>query len=140
MTALYRRIHNTLGRYPLSLVIIAIILYLSLANVSGNNLPNISNLDKIAHFCMYAGFCSVLWFEYHKSHNKVNTAKIISGAIIAPIIFSGAIEIAQSTLTENRSADWYDLLFNALGTLFAAIIGVFFIRPFALRIKESKKR
>lgn len=136
---LYTIISNILKRYPKSLVIIAIILYLSLANISGNNIPDITNLDKVAHFCMYAGFCSVLWFEYHTSHTSINKVRIILGAIIAPILFSGAIEIAQTLLTENRSADWYDLLFNTLGTLFAAALGVFVIRPMATKIKTYKK-
>ena len=134
----YKRIYNVLNHYPLSLITIAVILYLSLANISGGSLSKITNIDKIAHFCMYAGFCSILWFEYHITHRQTNIKRIILGAIIAPIMFSAIIEIAQTTLTKNRGADWYDLLFNSLGTLFAALVGVFFIKPLAVRIKRKK--
>ena len=88
---------------------------------------------------MYAGFSSVLWFEYYISHTVNNRLKLFFGAVIAPILFSAAMEIAQTTLTDNRNADWYDLLFNILGTLFAAILGMFVIKPIAERFKRSRK-
>lgn len=138
MNRFYIRVCNILKRYPLSLIIIGVILYLSLAHISSEKLPKVTNLDKIAHFCMYAGFCSILWFEYHITHKTTKTRSIIWGAIIAPITFSAAIEIAQSTLTKYRGADWYDLLFNTLGALFAAVLGVFVIKPMAAKYKLKK--
>ena len=138
MNGFYRRVRNTFKRYPLSLIIIGVILYLSLAHISSERLPKVTNLDKIAHFCMYAGFCSVLWFEYYTTHKAPNIRNLILGAIVAPITFSGALEIAQSTLTASRSADWYDLLFNTLGALFAVLLGVFVIKPMAAKHKLKK--
>ena len=137
---LYIRILKILKHYPLSLVIIGVILYLSLANFSGVQLSNITNIDKVAHFCMYAGFCSVLWFEYHISHKKTDKSRIFWGAIIAPIVFSAAIEILQMTMAKGRSGDWYDLLFNILGTLFASVLGVFIIKPMAGKYNLKRKR
>lgn len=136
---LYIRILKILKHYPLSLIIIGIILYLSLANFSGVELTDITNLDKVAHFCMYAGFCSVLWFEYHISHKRTNKTRIFWGAIIAPIVFSATIEVIQATLAEGRSGDWYDLLFNILGTLFASVLGIFVIRPIAEKYSFKKR-
>ena len=140
MNGFYRRVRNILKRYPLSLTTIGVILYLSLAHISSEKLPKVTNIDKIAHFCMYAGFCSVLWFEYYTTHKATNIKNLIWGAIIAPITFSAAIEIAQSTLTKYRGADWYDLLFNTLGALFAAVLGVFVIKPMAAKYKLKKRQ
>lgn len=139
MTFLINRIGRVIHRYPVSLIIIAVIIYLSLFNVSGPKMPKIKNLDKVAHFCMYAGFCSVLWLEYLRGHRLLNKTKIIVGAIIAPILFSGTMEIAQMALTENRSADWYDLLFNILGVFSAIFIGLYIMKPIVKKLKEKKK-
>lgn len=89
----------------------------------------IPNIDKLAHFCMYVGLCSVLWFEHLRSHRNIKCRKVLLGTIIAPVLFSGIIEIVQSFLTEHRSGDWLDFLFNILGVLVAAVIGLYVIKP-----------
>ena len=81
----------------------------------------VNNIDKVLHFLMYFGFCAVLWFEYFKSHTHPDATRLIPWAIVAPILFSGLIEIGQQTLTPTRAADWRDFLFNTLGCLTAAI-------------------
>ena len=116
---------NYLKKYPLSILIIGIILFLSFFNPPETPLNQVTNIDKVLHFLMYFGFCCVLWFEYFKSHERPNAARLIPWAIIAPILFSGLIEIGQQTLTPTRAADWWDFLFNALGCLAAAIFSQF---------------
>ena len=112
---------NYLKKYPLSILIICVILFLSFFNPPETPLNEVTNIDKILHFLMYFGFCMVLWFEYFKSHKQANAARLILWAIIAPIVFSGLIEIGQQTLTPTRAADWWDFLFNSLGCLAAAL-------------------
>ena len=131
------RIDRVVHRYPLSLVIILAIVYLSLFKVANDNLPKIENLDKVAHFCMYAGLCSILWFEYFKTHKQTSLLKMIMGAVVAPLLFSGAMEVAQVALTDNRSADWYDFLFNTLGVVAAIFIGLYVIRPVILKKRRQ---
>jgi VanZ family protein len=131
------RIGRVVHRYPLSLVIILVIVYLSLFKVANDNLPKIENLDKVAHFCMYAGLCSILWFEYFKTHKQTSLIKMIMGAVVAPLLFSGAMEVAQVALTDNRSADWYDFLFNTLGVVAAIFIGLYVIRPVILKKRRQ---
>lgn len=70
---------------------------------------------------MYFGFCVVLWFEYFRSHVHAEAKRLIPWAIIAPIVFSGLVEIGQQTLTPTRAADWWDFFFNSLGCLAAAL-------------------
>jgi VanZ family protein len=112
---------NYLKKYPLSILIIDIILFLSFFNPPETPLNEVTNIDKVLHFTMYFGFCSVLWSEYFRNHKQGNAKRLILWAIIAPILFSGLIEIGQQTLTPTRAAEWWDFLFNSLGCIFAAL-------------------
>jgi VanZ family protein len=83
-------------------------------------------MDKLAHFCMYAGVSAVLWAEFFLNHRHIQPLPLrygIAGAVVAPIIFSGIIEIGQAFLTDNRTGDTLDFICNCLGvsvgTLFA---------------------
>ena len=112
---------NYLKKYPLSILIIGVILFLSFFNPPATPLNKVTNIDKVLHFAMYFGFCVVLWFEYFKSHKQADSKRLIPWAVIAPIVFSGLIEIGQQTLTPTRAAEWWDFLFNSLGCLSAAL-------------------
>lgn len=122
-------------RYPVSLIMVSVIIYLSLFKPQGTNLYKIQNIDKLAHFCMYTGFCSVIWFEYLRSHKTIVYRRILYGAFVAPIIFSGIMEIFQSLFTENRTGDWFDFLFNILGVITAGIFSIYVIKPFINKYK-----
>lgn len=110
-----------LKKYPLSILIIGVILFLSFFNPPETPLNGVTNIDKVLHFLMYFGFCSVLWFEYFRSHKHAEAKRLIPWAIVAPILLSGLIEIGQQTLTPTRAAEWLDFLFNSLGCLSAAL-------------------
>ncbi len=132
-------IHNILYRYPLSLIVTIAIIYLSLFYTSDKPIITTKYMDKIVHFTMYAGLCLVLWFEYICSHSKLNYRKIVLGAVILPIIFSGGLEIAQATLTTTRKGDFYDFLANSLGVLFAVAFSLYITSPIIERFKLYKK-
>ena len=104
-------------RYPLSLLVIAAILFLSLFNPPKTRLDSISFIDKIAHVCMYGGLEIVIWFEYLRHHTALNPIRMVLLGIIAPIALGGAMELAQALLTENRSGDWMDLIADAVGVM-----------------------
>ena len=87
---------------------------------------------------MYAGFCSVVWFEYFLSHNGVSRGRVIWLAVIAPIVFSGAIEVMQGYMTTYRGMDWYDLLFNTIGVIFALLFAKFILRPRVMAYKAKR--
>jgi VanZ family protein len=125
-------------RYPWSLVVVAAILFLSFFKPPQQDFVPVTNIDKLAHFCMYAGFCSVVWLEYFFSHSGVSYRRVIIGAVVAPIIFSGLIEIVQGNFTSYRGMDWYDFLFNILGVFFALFFAKFFIRPWVAAYKNKK--
>lgn len=115
-------------KYPLSLLIIAAILFLSLFNPPKTKLDTVQNIDKIAHVCMYGGLELVIWIEYLRHHNNLNWFKIILFGIIFPILLGGLMELAQMKLTQGRSGEWADLIADALGVLIGAAVGYFAIR------------
>lgn len=126
-----------LKKYPLSILIVGAILFLSFFNPPETPLNKVTNMDKVFHFLMYFGFCSVLWLEYFKSHAHVHIPRLILWGIIVPIIFSGLIEIGQQTLTPTRAADWWDFLFNALGCLAAALFSQVVTRRMLKRWRQN---
>ncbi len=123
-----KRILTTIRKYPFSLLILAAISFATFCN-TGNSLAALQNFDKLIHFALYAIFCTVLWYEYFRSHTIVDINCIFRWAFIAPIIFSGVLELLQGTITTYRTTDLVDFLFNALGVVFAAFLGLIVIRP-----------
>ena len=116
-------------KYPLSLLVVAVILFLSLLFIPPETkLNTVQNLDKMVHCCMYLGLELIIWIEYLRHHNNLNWIKILFLGIIAPIVFGGLVEIAQAKLTQGRSGEWADLLADAIGVLLGAAIGFFAIQ------------
>ncbi len=136
---IFRNIHNILYRYPVSLITIAVIIYLTLFYKSNDKVSTFEHLDKIVHFTMYAGLCSILWFEYLCSHKRLNYKNITVGAVVLPILFSGGLEIAQSTITKTRKGDIYDFIFNSLGVIFAIVFSLYVSRPIIKKYHLYKK-
>ncbi|MDR0989424.1 MAG: VanZ family protein [Prevotellaceae bacterium] len=124
-----------LKRYPISLLIILTVIYLSFFHPPRTELDTIRNFDKLVHIGMYLGMSGMLWLEFLLAHRR-NAAPIwhvFIGAMICPILFSGMVEILQSTLTTYRSGDWLDFAANSLGVCIASLIGYFVLRPWVLR-------
>lgn len=122
-------------KYTFSWLIIGIIIYLSFFTPPKTELDNISNIDKLAHICMYGGLCSILWIEYLRSHIQIQRIRAFIGGIVLPIAFSGIIELLQEYATTNRSGDWADMIANSIGVILAALLGQF---VFPRWIKKSR--
>ncbi len=120
-------------KYPLSLLVIAAILFLSLFNPPKTKLDSVTFIDKIAHVCMYGGLELVIWFEYLRRHTQLDKTRIIVLGIIAPIALGGLMELAQMTLTTNRSGEWVDLIADAAGVIAGAATGYLVLRPLLLK-------
>ena len=112
-----------LRRYPLTLLCIAAIWYLCFFKPPTTPMSQITFFDKWVHVSMYLGTCTLLWWEYLRSHVRRSGKRLLVWAIAAPLAMSGAIEILQATLTTTRSGDWFDFLANAAGIGLAAAIG-----------------
>lgn len=104
-------------QHLISFILIAIICYLSFFTPPKTDLDEITNLDKLVHFCMYFGLSSVIWIEYLWHHTSANWRQLFPIAVLFPILMSGIIEILQETCTETRSGDWMDFIANSIGAL-----------------------
>ena len=74
---------------------------------------------------MYAGLSGMLWLEFWRAHRLSPAPRwhVWVGAVVCPILFSGAIELLQEYATTHRSGDWLDFAANAAGVVLAALIG-----------------
>ena len=106
-------------KYPVSLIIVAIIFYLSFFTPPKTD--------------VYGGLCFILWIEYLRNHKAINWNHVIWGGIIAPVAMSGCIELMQAYCTDTRSGDWLDFLANSIGVGLAALIGYYLLRPLIWR-------
>lgn len=110
------------SKYPLSWLVILVLLYLSFFTPPKTGLDEVTNFDKFVHICMYFGLCSVIWIEYLRSHRGLHRLRTLVGAVVLPLALSGAIELGQEYLTTTRSGDWADMLANAVGVCLAALV------------------
>ena len=118
-----------LKKYPMTLLVILVICYLSFFKPPQTEMETIPGIDKLVHTCMYGGLCFLLWVEYLRTHRELNSRKMFWGGIILPIAMSGFIELLQSYCTEYRGGDWMDFAANSLGVILAAMVGYYLLRP-----------
>ena len=90
-------------KYPVSLIIVAIIFYLSFFTPPKTDVEEIPYIDKIVHICMYGGLCFILWIEYLRNHKAINWNHVIWGGIIAPVAMSGYLCNKLASVRYTRS-------------------------------------
>lgn len=119
-----------LKKYPFSLLIILLVIYLSFFKPPSVPVTRFPGWDKVVHICMYAGMSGMLWLEFFRNHrhNKVSWHAWI-GAVVCPILFSGLIEILQEYCTTYRGGDWLDFAANSFGVCLATLFAWFVLRP-----------
>ena len=115
--------------YPLSILVVIAICYLSFFTPPETEINEIPYIDKIVHICMYGGFASVIWFDYLRSHRTLSKPSLVVAAVVCPIAMSGVIEILQENCTDNRGGEWLDFVSNCVGVLLAALVGYYVLRP-----------
>lgn len=114
-------------RYPCSMLLTALVLYLSFFKVPKTQLEDVPFIDKWVHMVMYGGYTLVMWIEYLRSHTRIHFTQTLLGIVVAPILLSGIIELLQEYCTETRSGDWFDLLANSIGIVLSAAAGYTFL-------------
>lgn len=119
---------SILKTYPLTLLTVAVICYLSFFTPPQTELDNISNIDKLVHTCMYGGLSIIIWWEYLRKHDTICWKRFIPISVVFPIMMSGIIELLQAYCTTNRSGEWLDFAANSLGVILAFIAGNFVLR------------
>ena len=114
-----------LRHYPLSLLCLALVWYLSLVlNVPENPLSDVAFIDKWTHLVMYGGTCSVIWFEYLRCHEHLNGWKLFLLAWLGPVLMGGLLELLQAYCTTNRSGEWLDFWADSLGVTLGVGVGL----------------
>ena len=127
-----------LKKYPVSLTIIGVVIYLSFFRPPSLPIARIPNMDKIVHFCMYGGLSGMLWLEFLWNHRRGETVLWHAwiGAVLCPIVMSGVIEVLQRYLTSYRGGDWLDFLANISGVAVATVVAYCLIRPRMMQKKS----
>ena len=118
-------------KYPISLVIILTVIYLSFFKPPTTDLNTIPNLDKVAHICMYFGLSGMLWLEFLRAHKRdhVPLWHAWIGAFFCPVIFSGIVELLQEYCTTYRGGDWLDFAANTTGAVLASLAACLVLKP-----------
>lgn len=111
-------------KYPVSLLVILTVTYLSFFHVPSTRFDGVSGIDKLVHICMYMGMSGMLWLEFLRAHRRdvVPVWHAWIGATLCPIVFSGMVELLQAC-TPHRSGDWMDFVANCTGVLLATVVG-----------------
>lgn len=121
-----------LKKYPLSLLLILTVTYLSFFRPPSTDLDKISNFDKVVHVGMYMVMSSLLWWEFFRSHQNGHPMwHGWVGAVILPVLYSGMVELGQEYLTAYRGGDWWDFLANTVGVLLGTLVALKVLRRWA---------
>lgn len=138
--AFFRRVKYLLKSYPASILVLALLFYLSFFNPGDNALPEFENSDKIAHLIMYCGLSSVFWFEWLR-RRPLDRKAVIRGAAYCfalPVLLGGLIEVGQQYLVSYRDGDWLDFLANTAGCVLALAITYIITVPLIRKLKSRK--
>ncbi len=116
------------SKFPLSLLVLLVICYLSFFKPSGSlGISTIPHLDKLVHGSMYFGLSATLWFDLFR-FKIVQPCWGWTIAFILPCFIGGLFELIQAHYTTYRGGDWFDFLANCAGALLASLLMFFFFR------------
>ena len=111
-------------KYPLSLLCILLIGVLSLAPYFPETpLDDVAFIDKWTHLVMYGGTCTVIWWEYLRSHSTLNSRKLLI-TLAGMILLGGLMELLQAYCTTTRSGEWLDFWADSLGVVLGYAVGL----------------
>ena len=106
--------------YWKSILIIAVILYLSFASPSTfKGVPSFEFEDKLVHLLMYGGLTGFLILDFRQYSRYFQTTGItyILICLALPVILGGAVEIIQPAFFAPRTAEWMDWVSDITGVL-----------------------
>ena len=112
-------------KYPLSLLCILLIWALSLTPFFPETpFDDVQFIDKWTHLVMYGCTCSVIWWEYLRSHQQINWRRVVLLAVVGMILLGGLIELLQAYCTTTRSGEWLDFWADTIGVLLGNAVGL----------------
>ena len=90
------------------------------------------NYDKVMHVAAFMAWTLATGITWRAFQPKRVSLAIL---IIVPLLFGIAIEILQGILPTNRSPEWIDIIFDALGTFLGILIYLLL-----LSVKDQSER
>lgn len=107
--------------------IIVFVLILILSTIPASEVKKVAwitipNFDKLVHLGMYFCFNFTLIYDISKAKLNFSNFKIYTLSAIIALSYGGFLEIIQGTLTNSRSADIVDFLFNIIGVFVAILV------------------
>lgn len=130
--------HNILFTLVIGLTVL--VTWASLAKFINPVTFTIEGSDKIGHFIAYF-ILTIVWalfFFFSEKMNKNLKQSLIITSIIC-ILYGVLMEVLQAVLTTYRSSDWYDVVANTSGTIFAVLVFVMF-KNRIVRFKQYKQK
>lgn len=112
-------------KYPLSIFCLLLIFTLSFMPFFPETpFDDVQFVDKWTHLVMYGGTSSVIWWEYIRSHIRLDFRRLLIFAVVGMIILGGLIELLQAYCTTTRSGEWFDFMADSIGVLIGSAVGV----------------
>jgi VanZ family protein len=113
-----------LKKYWISTTSISIILVLCFVKIAPPpEMEIMTDFDKLVHLLMFMGVSGVVFFDNSRYlREKISFRSLLSGSFLFPLFLGGAIEILQDCLTDYRSGDWRDFLYDGIGVFLGIII------------------
>ena len=122
---IWKKAAGFVRRYPLGLLCVALIWYLSLwVTVPETPLDDVAFVDKWTHLVMYGGTCAVVWCEHLRSHARPRWGRLLLLAVAGMVVMGGAIELLQEYTTADRSGEWLDFAADTVGVVAGAVVGL----------------
>lgn len=139
LLSLWHRVKFIVCRYPLSVLTFCLLLYLSIFNPAGKDLPSFENSDKLAHILMYFGVSMVFWFEWLHRHplSKKTCSRGLVRCLLYPIVLGGLLELFQEFCLEYRGGDVIDFAANCIGSLLALILSFCITIPLIRKYRRN---
>lgn len=78
-------------KYPVSLLIILVVIYLSFFKPPKTEMESIPGIDKVVHVCMYFGMSGMLWLEFMRAHKstRADVARVVGGLALPCLVQRG---------------------------------------------------
>ena len=117
-------------RYIIFPGLIALLIFYLTCIVNVDSIPvpeKMFQYDKLVHFGMFFALSAAVFIDYYLKHGgKPNGYRWLLFGLVIPVIYGGLIEIAQENFF-SRSGDWYDFIADAMGSMSATIIALFYV-------------
>ncbi len=122
--------------FVLVLLYTGLITWASLARLVLPVKVNVQGGDKVGHLIAYFIF-TIVWFTFFffRDRNDVYFNQSLIKASAICFFYGILMELLQTLLTSYRSSEWYDVLANTSGIIFA----VFFLKVFENKLVRINK-